>query len=129
MPPQPVPFRPIDAYKQIIDGLVEDSRSIHGRLVVEEGIYSRAEGSEHLNAFVRSLTPDQRALLREMFDAERQSGIGSTLSLLTWWKVCRELAFTYRGEIMPVELSGMGLEGDYVGRLQGWQWPPDPAEA
>jgi hypothetical protein len=24
---------------------------------------------------------------------------------------------------MLVDISGMGLHGDFVGRLQGWEWP------
>jgi hypothetical protein len=28
-------------------------------------------------------------------------------------------------ESMPVELSGAGLHGDYIGRRDGWEWPND----
>jgi hypothetical protein len=26
---------------------------------------------------------------------------------------------------MPVDLSGMGLHGDYIGRRDDWEWPDD----
>lgn len=40
-----------------------------------------------------------------------------------WWITARDVGLTFRGEPMPVELSGMGLLGDYVGRRDGWEWP------
>jgi hypothetical protein len=45
------------------------------------------------------------------------------LAVLTWWMSSEGLAFTFQGEPMPVELSGMGLQGDFVARRQGWEWP------
>jgi len=45
------------------------------------------------------------------------------LAVLTWWTNCQDVALTFRGEAMPVEQSGMGLHGDYIGRLDGWEWP------
>jgi hypothetical protein len=35
------------------------------------------------------------------------------------------LGLTFLGESMPVELSGAGLHGDYIGRRDGWEWPND----
>ena len=32
-------------------------------------------------------------------------------------------ASTTKVDPMPVDLSGMGLHGDYVGRSQDWDWP------
>lgn len=123
----PIPTRPIDAYKRIIDDLVERTPSISARLVCEDGIYtkSRSPNAEEENAFVRSLTPEQRQVLARILTDQRCGGIGEVLSELTWWITCHGLALTYRGEPMPVELSGMGLHGDYIGRLDSWKWPVD----
>lgn len=122
---KPIPTRPIDAYKRIIDDLVDRTPGISSRLVREEGIFTKSlsPAVEDMNGFVRSLTPEQREILARMLVDERAAGIGEVLSALSWWFTCQGLAFVYRGEPMPVELSGMGLHGDYVGRLEGWQWP------
>ena len=58
-----------------------------------------------------------------MVHDERTSAIHDVLADLTWWITTRRVGLTFNGQPMPVELSGMGLHGDYVGRLNGWEWP------
>lgn len=126
MSTSPRPTTPIDAYKAIIDHLVnETTNSVTVRLVRESGNYSNAVGSEKFNAFVASLTQEQRELLATMLREARIGAIHDGLAELTWWLLCREVGLTFRGEPMPFELSGMGLHGDYIGRLDGWEWPPE----
>ena len=62
---------------------------------------------------------------------ERWGAIHDVLAVLTWWMSSEGLAFTFQGEPMPADLSGMGLHGDFAGRRQGWEWPNDgrPANA
>lgn len=60
-----------------------------------------------------------------MLQEERDGAIHDVLAGLTWWIDCQEVGFTFRGESMPVDLSGMGLHGDYIGRREGWDWPDD----
>jgi hypothetical protein len=62
-------------------------------------------------------------LLSEMLQEERDGAIHDVLAALTWWITARGVGLTFRGQPMPVELSGMGLHGDYVGRRDGWAWP------
>lgn len=120
------PSRPIDAYKAIIDQLVtETSHGISVRLVVEESIWSKAPNEEAANAFVRSLSGEQRRLLAHLVQQERTSAIHDVLAVLTWWISARGVGLTFEGCSMPIELSGMGLHGDYIGRLNNWQWPVD----
>ena len=125
MPTEPMPSSPVDAYKQIIDQLVARSPSLGARLAEEQAIYSKAPDHQTLNAFVQSLTPEQRTLLAEMLTHERFAAIHDVLATITWWIDCREVGLTFRGEAMPVQLSGMGLHGDYVGRRDDWEWPKD----
>lgn len=120
------PSRPIDAYKAIIDQLVtETSHGISESLVVEESIWSKAPNEEAANAFVRSLSGEQRRLLAHLLQQERTSAIHDVLAVLTWWISARSVGLTFEGSSMPIELSGMGLHGDYIGRLNNWQWPVD----
>src|SRR5438034_6956727 len=110
-------MKPVEVYKQIIDQLVERSVSLGARLVAEQGIYSNAPALQQTNELVRSLTPRQRAVLVEMLTHERESAIHDALACLTWWIDCRNVGLTYQGERMPVQLSGEGLHGDYIGRF------------
>ena len=126
MPPSVDPTTPIDVYKAIIDQLVEEtSNGVSERLLRESGIYSNAPGEMAENEFAASLSPRQRELLAGMLRKERVGAIHDALAALTWWLSCREVGLTFRGKAVPFELSGMGLHGDYIGRLGGWEWPPE----
>jgi hypothetical protein len=83
----------------------------------------RAPGHEEENRFVAGLNRSQRATLAKMLTVERQAAIHDVLAELTWWITVRDVGLTYRGRSMPVDLSGMGLHGDYIGRLDDWEWP------
>jgi hypothetical protein len=116
--------RPVDAYKAIIDELVtKTSQGVRERLVLEEGVCSKAPKEEAANSFVRSLSIEHRRVLAQMLHDERQSAIFDVLAELTWWISTRDVGLTFRGEPMPTELSGEGLHGDYIGRLADWPWP------
>jgi hypothetical protein len=118
------PATPSDAYKSMIDQLVSETRLYgSGLLVAERGVFSNAPDHREYNAFIQSLSPEQRTLLGRMLSEERDSAIHDVLASLTWWMTARDVGLTYRGEQMPIELSGMGLHGDYVGRRDGWEWP------
>jgi Family of unknown function (DUF6547) len=119
------PERPIDVYKAIVDELATStSRSVSERLILEHGIWTKAPDEEAANAFVRSLTDEQRHLLVRMLQ-ERTGAIHDVLAELTWWISTREVGLTFRGDAMPIELSGHGIHGDYIGRLNDWPWPDD----
>jgi hypothetical protein len=146
------PSTPIEAYKALIDELVNETReSIAADCVREEGIYQPVGGPEpsvwmretlpeaceesaarealhsEQNHLIASLTPRGRELLALMLEEERTGAIHDVLAVLTWWMP--EVALTYKGREMPVELSGMGLHGDFVGRIQGWEWPDTPRDS
>jgi len=118
------PFSPTDAYKAIIDQLVrETSHSVHETLIVEHGLWLNAPDADGPNAFVRSLSAEQRRMLARLVHDERTGAIHDALALLTWWISTQHVALTFHGQTMPAELSGEGLNGDYIGRLNGWEWP------
>ena len=125
------PFpQPVDAYKAIIDQLVDEtSQGVSENLVAEEGIFSKSPIQGAANAFVQSLSGDHRAILAKMLHAERTSAIHDVLSVLSWWTQSGGVGLTYWGEPMPTDLSGTGMHGDYVGRRFDWDWPnDDPTE-
>lgn len=120
------PATPIDAYKAIIDELVDDVRVVgsSGHVAVES-FFSKAPAHARFNEFIRQLPPEHRVLLAEMLQEERDGAIHDVLAALTWWMTTRDVGMTFHGEPMPIELSGMGLHGDYIGRRDGWKWPSD----
>jgi hypothetical protein len=123
------PSRPIDAYKQIIDQLVtETSHGVREKAVVQESAFPNLSDDRVFNPFIKSLSTGQREMLAQMLHAERVAAIHDALAVLTWWVLARGVGLTFRGEPMPVELSGAGLHGDYLGRLDDWQWPKDDTQ-
>ncbi|MEN9353757.1 MAG: hypothetical protein RL318_1082 [Fibrobacterota bacterium] len=118
-----LPQTPLETYKAIIDEFVDISHSRHADLVLESGIYSKNPAHDELNEFVQTLSPRQRILLANILNEERQCAIHDVLANVSWWIDSREVGLTCRGEAMPVQLAGMGLHGDYVGRLDEREWP------
>ena len=117
-------FSPRSVYTSIIDQLVKESVLPADRL--QNGIYSKAPDHGKFNNFIATLNSEQRTLLAEMLNSEHIDAVHGVLATLTWWIVCHDVTWNYKGEEMPVDISGMGLHGDYVGRLADWEWPePD----
>jgi hypothetical protein len=117
------PTTPVDAYKAIIDQLVNETRRFGAsQHVAESRIFSNAPAHREFNDFVGSLTEPRRELLARMLQEERDGAIHDVLAVLTWWIISRDVSLTFRGEPMPIDLSGMGLHGDYFGRRDGWDW-------
>src|ERR1700719_4633496 len=95
------PATPLDAYKTIIDQLVDDTRrSLSSRLITEERIYSRAPLEDERSQFVRSLSSQQRKVLAGMVQEERDGTIHDVLALLTWWIRVQDVGLTFCGEKM-----------------------------
>jgi hypothetical protein len=115
---------PDGTYKAIIDQLVNDTR-LRGAApqVLKNGIFSNAPVHREFNKFIGSLSEQQREVLSLILQEERDAAIHDVLADLTWWIVSRGVGWTVRGEPMPVDQSGMGLHGDYLGRRDGWEWP------
>jgi hypothetical protein len=116
------PTTALEAYKAIIDGLVEQSHSVAERLVREEAAFSKARGEGAANALVKKLSPQDRATLAAMLHEERVGGIHDALASLEWWTDCRDFALTFKGEVMPIGFAE-GMHHDYIGRLNDWEWP------
>jgi hypothetical protein len=123
------PTTALDAYKDIIDQLAGETRlQGAGWQVAKSGIYSNAPAHNDYNKFIRSLSPQYRTLIARMLQDERDGAIHDVLAALTWWIIARGVGLTFRGKPMPVQLSGAGLHGDYVGRMNGWEWPQAETE-
>ncbi len=97
----------------------------YSELVKEQGIFSNAPAHSAFNEFIKSLSPEQQDLLSQMLFQERNGTIHDVLAELSWWVDCKGLGLTLNGQPMSIDQSGMGLHGDYVGRLDDWDWPEE----
>src|SRR4051812_39711043 len=123
------PITPATVYKAIIDQLAAETRLLgSGPRVAESGVFSNALDHREFNEYLAGLTPEHRGLISRMLQEERDGAIHDVLAALTWWVTARDVGLTYQGRSMPVDLSGMGLHGDYFGRRQGWEWPDEEKE-
>lgn len=111
-----------DTYREFIDGLVDAAPSLAARLVREEGIASKAPAAAAANELVSCLSPADRATLARILEAERAGAIHDVLANLTWWLDTGRIRWSAGQEPMPPGLEG-GLHLDFVGRLEGWDWP------
>lgn len=123
--PDGLPESPLEAYQRIIDEFVDRTQGVIARRVADgDPIPASDETDAHeFSEFVESLSQSQRDVLARLCDSERHGAIHDALATLTWWIDCGEVSLRYRDAEMPVDQSGMGLHGDYVGRSQGWDWP------
>lgn len=118
--------RAAEAYKALIDDFVKQAKEFgHAAHVEGAGIYSKAPAHSRFNAFIQGLSSDERSLVADMLRTERRGAIHDLLARLTWWMECQELVLSHGKTPMPVDLSGMGLHGDFVGRMGDWEWPAD----
>jgi hypothetical protein len=117
------------AYRSLIDAAVDQTRGADlSDWVEKKRMYSKAPAHRRFNSFIRSLSAEQRTLLADLLREERRSTIHDLLANWTWWIACKGLGFTLGRKPVPVDVSDMGLHGDFIGRLQDWEWPDEPAD-
>lgn len=115
------PSTSAQAYQKIIDDLVRCSEGCVSAQRLEKTLPLVGEPAD--DTLSHSLTDDQRRRVAEALRSERSAAIHDALVILTEWIDCRGLTLHLDGEVMPVDRSGMGLHGDFVGRAGGWEWP------
>jgi hypothetical protein len=121
-----IPKDPAGAYKRIIDECVEFAQDVNANRIRSGEPVVPTDPKAPENLLVQSLSQAQRQTLAKMLDDARSGGVHDLLSRLTWWIMCAGLRLGYRGQPVPVDFSGAGLHGDYIGRLAAedtWEWP------
>jgi hypothetical protein len=115
---------PLQAYKQFVDGLVQQRPSIEARRA-REGVWHRDPPPDQVkfNELLRSLSPEQRETLAEMLQKTRDGGIHDTLVYLTDEFHGSGLRLSYPGIELPVEPFGTEMYYDWVARMAGDEWP------
>ena len=116
-------------YKAYIDGLVrlvEAPSSIAARLRQGNKLYetSRAEEVKY-NHLATQLSAEQRELMADLIQRERQAVIGDVLDFLAW----KPFGVTWEGVPLPTEPFETEIQHDFIARLEGESWPDErPAD-
>lgn len=124
---EPAPATPDQAYRAIIDQLARESKvSVTANRVRSGVLFPETMGGEpgprDINALLAALTPAHRETLARLLESERTGGVHDALVTLEWWASTRGLGLTFRGE--PIDLDRYETpHGDFVGRLDDWEWP------
>jgi len=119
---------PVEFYKDFIDELVfgYTSTSVSAKRLVERNEFPpQMTGSGEWHRLLSGLTEEQIDLLALKLLEERQGAIHDVLAQLTY-RVDSGMEIMFNGKPVPTQLSGMGLHGDYIGRLDEndrWEWP------
>jgi hypothetical protein len=119
----------MSTYQRIIDQLVAETRenSAYCKRVSANLPFPVESEQSAFNDLLISLTNDQRVLLSKVLFEERHSSIHDVLAVLSWWIECRGVGLSVKDHPIQVGLSGMGMHGDYVGRVNNWAWPENEA--
>ena len=119
----------MSTYQQIIDQLVVETResSVYSKRASENAPFPVESEQFAFNDLLSSLTNQQRELLSRTLLEERNSAIHDVLAVLSWWMECRGVGLSLNDKPMQAALSGMGMHGDYMGRVNGWAWPENEA--
>jgi hypothetical protein len=112
------------AYHSIIDELVlRSAQSVCADRAESNQPFPVSADHATFNRLIAGLSPEQRADLGAVLRAERRSAIHDALAVLSWWHECEGVGWSQEGVVLPLDQSGMGLHGDFIGRLNGWEWP------
>jgi hypothetical protein len=119
----------MSTYEKIIDQLVSETRtnSVYAKRVAENLPFPVESEQSAFNDLLLSLTNEQRKLLSEILLEERNSSIHDVLAVLSWWMQCRGVGLSVNDKLMKSGISGMGMHGDYIGRINNWVWPENEA--
>ena len=113
-------------YQSIIDELASKTAATSARAkrAAENQPFPTAAHAE-FNALLATLEPTQRELLASVLLRERRSAVHDTLAVLSARYENEGVVWSHEGLPLPMALSGMGLHGDFAGRLDGWEWPDE----
>ena len=103
--------------EKFLERAVRITPSIGARLVIEEGIYSRAPSKKEENRFVASLDGEQRRTLMSILQHERRSAIFDMLVQFHEAVVIDGWSLQKEGVPIPADRDDYTLFQDYLTKL------------
>jgi hypothetical protein len=119
---------PLQEYQAFIDGLLEWPRtSVTARWVREWGTDTPKtyQPPEEFHERMRLFTPEQRQIMANMLQQEREGAIHGVLAYLTDKINGEGLRLTRNGVELAVEPYGTEMYWDWGQRCDGKGWPED----
>jgi hypothetical protein len=110
-------------YQSLVDALAERKECVIARRVSEGDPWPEQASHSKFNAFIATLTQEQRNLLAELLQSARSGGIHDALVVLSEKANLQNLKFVQGGEELPHEPYGTEIYYDWVARSAGDEWP------
>lgn len=110
-------------YQELIDELAEKSKSCVYANNIKKGTVPGVD-TEKINAVLNRLTEEERNTLAKFVTETYSSGIFDVLDLLEWYACCKDMKISIEGEVLPTD-KFEGIQNDFIGRREGWEWPED----
>ncbi|GAB3538106.1 hypothetical protein GCM10027343_03010 [Noviherbaspirillum agri] len=114
-------------YEKIIDSLVERRESVTATRVRAGELWLATAENARFNALIQSLSEEQRALVAELLQSERDAGIHDCLAVLSELMNLQDLRFAVHGKEIPHEPYGTEMYFDWIARASGEPWPQGKA--
>ena len=112
----------IEEYKLFIDDMVSLSESVVSGWVTGKG-FPKVAGNEDKNELLEALTENQKAVLAEIIDTAKASGVHDVLSYLNEQQTSNQLRILKGGRELPTEPFDTEMNFDFVARSEGDDWP------
>ena len=110
------------SYKKMIDELVSISHSSVEASCIQKGSFPQVEMHQEINALLGKLSQEEREILSKLVTVCRSDAIFDVLSHFEWLRCCHDLQISVDGQGLVLD-KGQGFSDDYIGRLNGWEWP------
>src|SRR5512138_1047368 len=117
----------LEEYKAFVEGLLHIRPSVEAGWAREKS-WPRVPENKKFNEFLSTLKLEQRAILADMLQQARDSGIHDTLAYLNDEIALNDLHI-FRSEVeLAAQPYGTELYYDWWSRCNGDPWPEDPLE-
>ena len=110
-----------DNYNQIIDELVQLSRSCVDAECIRDGNVIGDFADSGIIDLLAKLSDNERALLAAFVSSVFRSGIYSVLDTLEWHSRSGNISILFDGQ-NHAETDSEGLQNDFLSRCNKWEW-------
>lgn len=119
---------PLSEYKKFITDLVQRQPSVTASVVRLLGHLNPPERNERVNRLLAQLSTEQKEVIAQMLQHERDGGIHDTLAYLTDEININGLRLVKNGVELAVEPYGTEMYFDWIARCAGDDWPEHQLE-
>jgi len=111
-------MKPIDEHKALVEAMIKRTPSIGADLIRKDGVFSKAKNHVHLNSLVAKLGAEEREVLAQILELEKQDGIVEVLAYLSEVCILDGVKLIKNGIEIPSEPFGYTLPEEYITLLQ-----------